>query len=158
MNDRSKDFRKAREKAKTVGELEKKYKGERRKSAAKAAAKAAGRAAKTVAKRVGPLGIAYGAYEASQGRVPVVSDVKDLAEWSQTDEAKMIGEAFAEDPMGMAKDTLETMVAPLRKKVNPKSKIAEDYGYAKGGEVKGKAGHCRGCGCAVQGTKFKGVK
>jgi hypothetical protein len=157
-NTRSEDFRKAKSKAKTVGELEKKYKGERRKSAAKAAVKAAGKGAKAVAKRVGPVGIAYGGYEVSQGRVPVISDAKDLAKWAKSDEAKMIAEAVKEDPMGMAKDTLETLVAPLRKKVNPKSKIAEEYGYAKGGEVKGKGGHCRGGGKAVQGTKFKGVK
>jgi hypothetical protein len=148
----------AQKKAKAMTAQKEAAKKASRKSAAKAAVKAAGKGAKAVAKRIGPVGIAYGGYEVSQGRVPVISDAKDLAEWAKSDEAKMIADAVKEDPMGMAKDTLETLVAPLRKKVNPKSKIAEEYGYAKGGEVKGKGGHCRGGGKAIQGTKFKGVK
>ena len=140
-----------------------------RKGAAKAAAKAAGRAAKSAAKRIGPIGAAYGAYEVSQGRVPVVSDVKDAIDWVQTDEAKMIGEAFKEDPVGMTKETAKEIGRSI--KATNKEMVQEanerrsrDFhkeqksveGFAKGGAVKKRLG--RGCGIAVQGTKFRGVK
>lgn len=140
-----------------------------RKGAAKAAAKAVGKAAKSVAKRIGPLGAAYGAYEVSQGRVPVASDAKDAYEWMQTDEAKMIGEAFKEDPVGMTTETAKEVGRSV-KRANKEmveeanERRSRDYhkkqksveGFAKGGEVKKRL--ARGCGIAVQGTKFRGVK
>jgi len=138
--------------------------------AAKTAVKALGRGAKTAAKRVvGPIGLAFGAADVIQGRVPYVQDVKDLYDYARSDDADLVVEAFKEDPVGMTKEMSKEIGRSI--KATNKEMVEEanerrsrDFhkeqksveGFAKGGAVKKRLG--RGCGIAVQGTKFRGVK
>lgn len=125
------------------------------------------RALKAAAKRVGPTGLAYSAYEVSQGRVPMVDDYKDIKSIVTDPDVQ---EAFKNDPVGFSKDVAvesgKAIGRSIRDFSKEKQRMAKENpeadvsNFAKGGEVRkrNKAGHCRGYGCAVQGTKFKGVK
>jgi hypothetical protein len=145
-----------------------------------AAKKASRQRAVKAARRVGgkvvrgvkgtALGLApFAAYDVYKGRNPVEELKKDaksmydlVATQEGRDDLKAIGGAFVDDPGGYSEEVLDDLLRPVREKaVGKESSDAyykRRYGYAKGGEVKGKAGHCRGGGTAIQGTKFKGVK
>ena len=142
--------------------------------AARRMAKRAKRVGKKVVKRVGPVGVAYGAYEVSQGRVPVASDVKDVYDMTQDPQFKkdmaLIKSAIKEDPSGFAEAVGDEVMDGVKAAISyrspkEKTRIPKKIhsSFKRGGEVKAprgrrdKANTCRGGGIAIRGTKFKGT-
>lgn len=171
----------------TVGETNRKSKGKAAKvrrtaqrtkdkmtaarHAARRMAKRTGRIGKKVVKRAGPVGVAYGAYEVSQGRVPVASDVKDVYDMTQDPQFKkdmaLIKSAIKEDPSGFAEAVGDEVMDGVKAAISyrspkEKTRIPKKIhsSFKRGGEVKRsnvKSNTCRGGGIAIRGTKFKGT-